>query len=89
MQVSKQLQAQLPSTGLTGPMREELANATAELEAEAIHTLRYNHILLYNAATFSLLLLRLAGANDPVLYGGLLHSSMRCDFPAHNTESSE
>ncbi|KAK9862380.1 hypothetical protein WJX84_007986 [Apatococcus fuscideae] len=39
MQVSKQLQAQLPSTGLTGPMRDELAHATAELEAEAIHTL--------------------------------------------------
>lgn len=57
MQVSKQLQAQLPGTDLTGPMREELVNATAELEAEAIHTLRYDQILLYDATSLSLLLL--------------------------------
>ena len=40
MDVSKRLQQQLPSTDLSGPMRKEIEATTAELEAEAVHTLR-------------------------------------------------
>ena len=40
MNVSKKLQQQLPSTDLSAPMRKELEATTAELEAEAVQTLR-------------------------------------------------
>ena len=38
--VSKVIQKQLPVTVLDAPMRKELESTTAELEADAIHTLR-------------------------------------------------